>query len=63
MSSMISINLQAQQALLGTQHLLGPTRLVTRCLGTQIGHVLVWGELIILIAQVSILSFLSLQKS
>jgi hypothetical protein len=34
-------SIQAQQALFGTQHLLGPTKLVTRCLGTQIALVLI----------------------
>ena len=55
--------LQAQQALFGTQTLLGPSKLVTRCLGTQIALMLVRGELITLIAQVPTLSFLSLAKS
>jgi hypothetical protein len=36
----ISFNLQAQFAFHGTQHLLGPIGLVTRCLGTQIALML-----------------------
>jgi len=55
--------LQAQQAPFGTQTLLGPSKLVTRYLGTQIALMLVRGELITLIAQVPTLSFLSLAKS
>ena len=59
----ISIVLQAQQEPFGTQTLLGPLKLATRCLGTQMALMLVRGELITLIAQVSAWSFLSLVKS
>ena len=59
----ISIVLQAQQVPFGTQILLGPFKLDTRCLGTQMTLMLVRGELITLIAQVPTLFFLSLAKS
>ena len=55
--------LQAQQVPFGTQALLGPYKLDTRCLGSQMALMLVRGESIILIAQVPALSFLSLVKS
>ena len=55
--------LQAQQVPFGTQILLGPSRLVKRCLGTQMALMLVRGDLITLIAQVPTWSFLSLVKS
>ena len=55
--------LQAQQVPFGTQALLGPYKLDTRCLGTQIALMLVRGESITLIAQVPTWSFLSLVKS
>ena len=59
----ISIVLQAQQVPIGTQTLLGPLKLATRCLGTQMALMLVRGESITLIAQVSAWSLLSLVKS
>ena len=55
--------LQAQQVPFDTQALLGPYKLDTRCLGTQIALMLVRGESITLIAQVPTWAFLSLVKS
>ena len=55
--------LQAQQVPFGTQTLLGPLKLATRCLETQMALMLVRGESITLIAQVLAWSFLSLVKS
>ena len=55
--------LQAQQEPFGIQTLLGPSKLDTRCLGTQMALMLVRGDLITLIAQVPTWSFLSLVKS
>ena len=59
----ISIVLQAHQVPFGTQTLLGPLKLATRCLGTQMALMLVREESITLIAQVLTWSFLSLVKS
>jgi len=59
----ISIVLQAHQVPFGTQTLLGPLKLATRWLGTQMALMLVRGESITLIAQVPAWSFLSLVKS
>ena len=55
--------LQAQQEPFGTQTLLGPSKLDTRCSGTQMALMLVQGGLITLITQVPALCFLSLVKS
>ena len=55
--------LQDQQVPFGTQTLLGPYTLDTRCLGTQMTLMLVRGESITLTAQVPAWSLLSLVKS
>ena len=47
------------QAQFGTQTMLGPSRLVTRDLGTQMAFVLTHGEPITFLAQVSFLGLLS----
>jgi hypothetical protein len=47
----------------GTQTKLGPSRLVTRDLGTQMAFVLAFGELITFLAQMSFLGLLSIFKS
>jgi hypothetical protein len=58
-----SCTYNTHQAQLGTQTILGPSRLVIRDLGTQMAFVLAHGEQITFLAQVSLLGLLSIFES